>query len=310
MPLHKKLYEMYKPAPGKQIKSVINTAIIQKDAIYGVVVVETLDNVRNWFGDELDFMDNIAAIVGQTVERERKESILKELTELHGAKDIMMRMISHDLKNYLGTIKMTLDIIAKKEQTLAENRHILTIGGMTEKSLTLVKDILYVGKLDSEQELTDFAVQDINPVMTDICDQLIAVLAKKKEINVVLDLAHEPLLCSINPEKFSRVIENLGSNAVKFTNANGNIYIKTKKQEELIKISIKDSGIGIPEDMIPQLFKKYSKAGRKGTTGEESTGLGLYIAKTLIEQHGGHIEVQSEVGVGTEFILSLPLASQ
>ena len=102
-------------------------------------------------------------------------------------------------------------------------------------------------------------------------------------------------------------MDNLCFNAIKFTNAEGTITIKTRVEDKIVNIHIIDTGIGIEKEMIGRLFEKYTKAGRKGTAGEASTGLGLYIVKQIIGLHNGSIEVFSEVGKGSEFIMKLPI---
>lgn len=106
----------------------------------------------------------------------------------------------------------------------------------------------------------------------------------------------------INPEKFSRIIDNLLSNAVKFCNPGDSIKVTTENRESDILLKVSDTGIGIPEEQLPNIFDKYSNEIRRtGTEGESSIGLGLNIVKHFVDLHGGSISAKSEDGNGSEF---------
>ncbi len=102
-----------------------------------------------------------------------------------------------------------------------------------------------------------------------------------------------------------RVVENLLSNAVKFTDPGGQITISLKQEGRRVMLQISDTGIGIPAHLQPTLFNMFTKAGREGTQGETTTGLGLYIVKQIVEMHGGTIRVVSQENVGTSFFIHL-----
>ena len=103
-----------------------------------------------------------------------------------------------------------------------------------------------------------------------------------------------------------RVFGNLISNAIKFTNPGGNIVIDLNAESNRIFITVKDNGIGIPDQMKKDLFLKYSKAGRRGTGGERSIGLGMYIIKSILDVHHAKISVVSEEHKGSVFVVELP----
>ena len=126
-------------------------------------------------------------------------------------------------------------------------------------------------------------------------------LNKRKNIEIETEYLSENIQCLLNEDKFQRVIDNLVINAIKFTHKDGKIYIKIENINGVAHISIQDTG----DDLIDKLFKQYSKAGRKGTSGEESTGLGLYIVKTILDKHNATIEVTSEIGKGSLFLIKI-----
>ena len=230
----------------------------------------------------------------------------EDLMKIHEAKDNILVMISHDLKNYIGGIQQTSELIGVKYKTFEGDKYIKMINDLSMKAITLVRDILTTNKLETETDTLTFAKVDINKLIAET-NESFKMVARQKNINMVFNMSDEPLVCLINTEKFQRAFDNLCINAIKFTDRNGTITVTTKMVDQEAQIHIKDTGMGIEKNMINRLFEKFTKAGRRGTAGESSTGLGLYIVKQIIELHNGSIEVESEVGVGSEFIIKLPI---
>jgi two-component system sensor histidine kinase VicK len=117
----------------------------------------------------------------------------------------------------------------------------------------------------------------------------------------------EKIYIELDEDKFMQVINNLISNALKFTPSGGEININIYKKAESVLISIADTGIGIPEAFHECLFDKFTIARRNGLRGEVTTGLGMSLIKTIVEWHGGKIWFNSKENVGTEFFVELPL---
>jgi len=231
-----------------------------------------------------------------------------ELTKIYSLKDNILAMISHDMKNYIGNIQQAVEVINMRYDSFEGIRLVNMIEESTEKALSLVKDILSLNKLETETDTLILTTCNICQLIMD-GEESLKMTAKQKNINIVYDLPDEPVYCMINPEKFQRALDNLFNNAIKFTKPEGLITIAAKKYDDMIHIYVSDTGIGIEKDMIGKLFDKFSKAGRIGTMGEASTGLGLYIVKQIIHQHKGTIEVLSEVDKGTQFTIKIPITS-
>ena len=125
--------------------------------------------------------------------------------------------------------------------------------------------------------------------------------------DLLLDLPDGLPFAQFDAQKISEVIDNLVSNAIKFTPKNGAIRIKSSLVEESIIIEISDNGLGLSEDDIKKAFKRGSKLSARPTAGESSTGLGLWIVKKLVEAHDGKVWVRSAVGKGSTFAFSIPV---
>jgi len=229
-----------------------------------------------------------------------------ELLKLQEAKDNLMYTISHDLKNILGTTSQALEILQIKEPTIKENKYITMAETANKRALTLVGEILYSSKIDAARDTITLVPVDINTVIAEY-EESLYLRCKNKNITPAFIYAPQPLIVMLDKDKWHRVFENLCTNAVKFTRPGGEVTIKTVLDGEQAVISVRDNGIGIPPESIPNLFVPFSKVGRAGTAGEESTGLGLSIVKKLVEQHNGTVAVESVVGQGTEFVVRLPI---
>ena len=131
------------------------------------------------------------------------------------------------------------------------------------------------------------------------------VLAASKGIELFEDISNENFYSGIHKSKFKRAVNNILTNAIKFTPANGYIGLSTSQSEHELLIKIKDSGIGIPLSTQPYVFNKLTKAKRTGTDGEKSIGLGLYITKQIIEFHDGQLWFESDEKSGTTFFIKL-----
>jgi len=293
------------------------------DKAYNYLLKYTITS-EGLFGDELKRNIKIAT-ANFEYEQKRKETELlnnknlelanhlkiieeknQELQNLNNSKDNLMNTISHDLKNYIGAIQMALETAIVKEASLNENKFIAMAVKSCHRAINLVKDMLYTKKLEMDVSTFTLTKDDINHFLKKHSEDII-LRAKQKQLEMNFIYCKQELPAMINDDQFHRMIDNLCTNAIKFSNPNGKIEVITKKVGAFAEIHIKDNGIGIPEKSIPILFERFSGVGRKGTAGEESTGLGLYIVKSLVTLHQGTIEVQSKVGEGTTFIIKIPL---
>ena len=125
-----------------------------------------------------------------------------------------------------------------------------------------------------------------------------------KNIRIKYEL--EDVNANIDKEKISQVIINLISNAIRYTNLNGEILIKLYKKSDFIKIIVKDNGIGIPEESLDYIFERFYRVDKSRCRNTGGTGVGLTICKSIVDLHKGKIEVKSKLNEGSEFIITLP----
>jgi signal transduction histidine kinase len=175
-----------------------------------------------------------------------------------------------------------------------------------ERMIKLVNDLLNVSRIETGKQI--IIVRKQADIMTSVIGQAVnGQLKVAEEKGVTINLPphkHPPI--SMDPEKMGIVFENLLNNAIKYSKKGGRIEMGCKTDENNIIISIKDAGIGIPQAQQPMIFKKFFRGTNVGTE-ELGTGLGLYIAKAIVEAHGGKIWFKSKLNKGTTFFVSLPL---
>lgn len=232
-----------------------------------------------------------------------------ELERLNEVKNQFIGVAAHDLRNPLQVIEGYSQMLLDKlfgDLTPEQRKFISVIRKNSDFMLKLITDLLYIskieaGKLQLELKETDlFALLERNV-------ELNRLLAEQKQIDIRLSRQDDFPPVLLDAAKIEQVLNNLISNAVKFSNPRTTVKVCAFRKEEEAVISIKDEGQGIPADEIGRLFVPFENLSVKSTAGEPSTGLGLAIVKRIVEGHGGRIWVRSEVGVGSTFTFSLPL---
>ena len=131
--------------------------------------------------------------------------------------------------------------------------------------------------------------------------------AETKGINIIFDTDVEERIMACDIDKMERVILNILSNAIKFTEKNGQIYVNIFNKEKSIIISIKDTGTGIPEEKLDMIFERFIQVDKSISRNHEGSGIGLSLVKALVIMHKGSISVNSNIGKGSEFILEIPV---
>ena len=232
---------------------------------------------------------------------ERNNHEIKKIAQLRTE---MLGIVAHDLRSPINSVTALVDLARITETQEERHEYYDMIDTACNEAQSIIRDLITIVKGESIQNL-QLKNTDINTLLKDIAQHWSLQMPDNKTIEA--HLPDDTVVLSIDQEKIFRVFDNLVNNAIKFTNPGGKIELGVTMNESQAVITVTDNGIGIPEDIKPYLFDRFSKAGRLGLKGEKSHGLGLNICKLIIEQHGGTIAVDSEVGRGTRFTISLPL---
>ena len=239
-------------------------------------------------------------------QKQRLEQVLADLRFSHNEKDRILRVVAHDIRNPIAAIVSLTDLMMADKSGYTEEQveFLELIIEACTNALTLTKDILEVSTPNKDTLVTELV--DINTLLSN-CISLLRFKADEKKQEIILYPLESPLSVRINKEKIWRVINNLVVNAIKFSHNNSLIEVSAIELENEILITVKDSGVGIPDQFKDKVFEMFTAAKRLGTAGEKSYGLGLSICKQIIESHGGTITFESKEGEGTTFLVTLPL---
>ncbi|QJD95026.1 HAMP domain-containing histidine kinase [Mucilaginibacter robiniae] len=225
-----------------------------------------------------------------------------EIEKASRFKTEVLGMVAHDLRNPIGAIESLTMMMELDELDDDMQDNVNMIKASCVKARTIINDLLDVAR-NEDPSLMELVHLDVNELLLSFVKDW----NSRKNSNEVVFIAPDyPLYADINPEKFHRVIDNLVSNAMKFSVDGGKIEIHLHQQNKYIYIEVKDYGMGIPQHMLPYIFDRFSKAGRTGIRGEQSTGLGLSIVRQIVENHHGKIEVSSTENQGSSFKIQLP----
>ena len=167
----------------------------------------------------------------------------------------------------------------------------------------LVKKLKNRAKFDSYEDKLNLKNENLTQLIKNIIYNNES-YALDKNIRIKYEL--EDVNANIDKEKISQVIINLISNAIRYTNLNGEILIKLYKKSDFIKIIVKDNGIGIPEESLDYIFERFYRVDKSRCRNTGGTGVGLTICKSIVDLHKGKIEVKSKLNEGSEFIITLP----
>jgi len=226
-----------------------------------------------------------------------------EIAKASDFKSQLLGTVAHDLRNPIAAVE-TLAMMMEMEEINADTQDTLNLmKASCIRARTIIDDLLESARNDNSGEFVTVKTE-LNTLVQKNIDVWKLQNEAKNAIELISSI--HPAYAQINHEKFTRVLDNLIGNALKFSKEKSKIEVFISKRNQNIIIEIKDRGLGIPKDMLPIIFTPFSKAGRTGLKGEQSTGLGLSIVKQIIEKHNGKIEVESEVGKGSTFRVVLP----
>jgi two-component system sensor histidine kinase VicK len=271
----------------------------------------TPDGTEKWISVSAGTFKNsegILVIAGTAEDISRTKLYEDNLHKFAAKKNSILEILSHDLAGPLNVLQNMAGILATKLKPYQNPEVDVLIGMMADacrRNVKLIRDFV-------AQEFLESSAVVLNKQRINIVERLKQVIDEYKNSeeaiakNFVFVCSDEPILIEVDDTKFLQVINNLISNAIKFTPDYGTITLSVEEKSTTVLFVVKDTGIGIPEALQPVLFDKFSKARRPGLRGEESTGLGMSIIKTLVTWHGGTIWFESEEDKGTTFYIEIP----
>jgi PAS domain S-box-containing protein len=233
----------------------------------------------------------------------------EELYHLNQEKNRFIGIASHDLQNPISAIMMTTELLKKTGSNLTEvQRKLLrNVENATDRMSSLIKNVLNLNRIERGIIQPEFKMMNVKSCVWDVVNRNL-IFAEKKKIKLVFNALNEKdLTLTTDSNYFSHIIENLISNAIKFTHTGKTVEVTVEKKEKSIRVHVKDEGQGIKHEELHLLFHQFEKLSARPTAGEYSTGLGLSIAREYAQILRGSIEVESEWGIGSTFTLVMPI---
>lgn len=233
----------------------------------------------------------------------------QELLRSNDEKDELLDMLAHDLKNPINIISgygnLIHDEIIDKPELQELQNYSSELLGATKGITQQIQDVLNYSKITSEELEIQLNEEDISIVTNHIVDRN-RHWAKQKEITIHTEIT-DSLVIQTNMTRYIEVLDNLVSNALKYTQPRGNVFVSLIKKDNGIELRVRDDGPGFTESDMNLLFKRFQKLSSRPTGGENSSGLGLSIVKRLVQRLGATIDLVSKPGEGAEFLVIFPI---
>ncbi len=297
---------------GEGMKSSLTLPLLIKGNPIGVIFFSSRSK-NNYSESNSEYLKLVAGHIAIALEKamliDKLEDTNRKLKELDKMKDEFIAIVSHDLRTPLTSMLSLSDLFLMER-----------FGGLTEKQkwaieiinrsgqhlLSLINDLLDLAKIEAGKVDLSMSKTRLGKVINDSINAM-QFNAQEKNIEIKLDMPDAEPEITGDWIKLYQVMNNLIGNAIKFTHERGRVIIGLKYNGEA-KVSVSDTGQGIPKEDLPHIFDKFRQAKTKATRGEKGSGLGLAIVKNLVELHGGRVWVESEIGKGTTFYFTIPIA--
>jgi two-component system phosphate regulon sensor histidine kinase PhoR len=241
------------------------------------------------------------------MKKREEEVILGREKTIGSLKDEFVYIISHELKQPAMAIKGYIGTILSKYSTSLnpDASEVLNLTNANSDRLSkLLEDLLDISQIEKGSLRIKMADVALRPIVSEVLSNLL-IDAQNKRISLV-QKGNEEIAAKADVDRLKEILTNLVGNAVKYTPEGGKIVVEVKKEGSFAKILVSDNGVGISEEDQKHLFEKFHRVENEETKAVKGSGLGLFIAKQLVEKMGGRIGVTSTVGQGTTFYFTLP----
>ncbi|KKP79463.1 MAG: hypothetical protein A2271_03995 [Candidatus Moranbacteria bacterium RIFOXYA12_FULL_35_19] len=275
-----------------------------------IIMLATYFISKNYESPEVLVIAECLVVVVVFIVEMLVNKFIVQLTRLNKMKSEFVSIASHQLRTPLSAIKWETELLLtkfKKGLDKKQLKNIENIYSINQRMIRLVNDLLDVARIDQNRLILIKQKVDFLKIVEEVMEEIIP-KAKLRNIEIEIDTKKELPMVVGDKEKVQIVVENLFDNAVKYTNSGGKIRVKISKNKQYLEFEIKDNGVGIPEEQIGRVFEKFFRSDNATRYQTEGTGLGLYIAKNIVEQLGGKIWFKSIENVGSVFSFSLPIS--
>jgi signal transduction histidine kinase len=262
---------------------------------------------------ELELVTLLGRLVASAVQNirayEAEHNTVEELRRLSALRADFVSLVSHELRAPMASVVGSAQTLRQRWRELNPDQRdsfLALIGNETERLAALIGDVLDTSRIDAGTFTYRFADVDLGALVR---DSVAGIALRQDEVNVVADVHGVLPTVRGDRDRLQQVLTNLLDNAVKYSPAGEEVKVNAFQQDSRVRIEVSDRGPGVPTDQQRVIFEKFGRAHTAGSPGTPGTGLGLYIARSIAEAHGGVLEVDSGPEPGAKFTLVLPVAS-
>jgi signal transduction histidine kinase/DNA-binding response OmpR family regulator len=290
--------------PKRKWSSAIVAPLIARDSPIGAIVCCLMGTKRRFEPDDVALIENLASRAATALDNAQ---LFQTIRDGERRKDEFLAMLGHELRNPLAAITNAGELtklIPPNDPTFDESLEIIRQQASLMKRL--VDDLLDVSRITSGRVQLQKSLVNAGEVMTRVADANNLLFSSRRH-KLHLQIPKEEVLLEADPYRLEQILSNLLVNAAKYTDPGGKIWFSARRDADNVMFTVKDSGIGIGADLLPNVFDLFAQANRSLHRAEGGLGIGLTIVRGLAELHGGHVGVTSEgFGRGAEFFVSLP----
>ncbi len=221
------------------------------------------------------------------------------------AKKDFVSNVSHELKTPITVLKGVIETLENEDNPEVIKGFLKKAKKRIHQMDSLINDLLILAKLESKEEKIQKKKVKLRGLVNQIFDDL-QHIASEKEIKVINSVSPD-FTVFVDEKKFSILLKNLFENAIKYNKQKGTVSVNADKKDRYVLITVSDTGIGIPRESLPLIFERFYRVDKSRSRNVGGTGLGLSIVKHIAEAHNGKVEVESQIGKGSKFIVKLPV---
>lgn len=285
---------------------------------FGLLWVSMAGHSRHWSLTETGITQHLAADLAHSLVQshviERQNQAVQLLRELDQAKADFIATVSHELRTPLTSISGYLEMLQDGDAGQLPDTAVAMLN-IIDRNATrlrnLIEDLLTQSRIDAGRLRLELTTVRLRPLLQSVMTAM-APLASASDVKLELGASEETLSVQADPQQLEQVFTNLISNALKFTPAGGSVLVTLTPadDDDGVLIQVRDTGMGIPPDEYPNLFTRFFRASNAAEAALPGTGLGLAIVQEIVHRHGGAVDIESELGVGTTLTVWLPAAPQ